>query len=81
MAKCTRFFVNEALFYQKMEEKKLTMAGLSRVLGISRSTLYEKVKGKSYFRMDETAIISREMDLSKPESYLMFISGYFQEVG
>ena len=80
MSKCTRNFVNEVLFYQKMEERRLTMTGLARALGISRSTLYQKVKGISYFRMDESAIISRELKLNEEESYFIFVRGYFQEV-
>ncbi|MBQ2119600.1 MAG: helix-turn-helix transcriptional regulator, partial [Peptococcaceae bacterium] len=66
--------------YQKMEERRLTMTGLARALGISRSTLYQKVKGISYFRMDESAIISRELKLNEEESYFIFVRGYFQEV-
>ena len=80
MSKRTRNFVNEVLFYQKMEERRLTMTGLARALGISRSTLYQKVKGISYFRMDESAIISRELRLNEEESYFIFVRGYFQEV-
>ena len=80
MSKRTRNFVNEVLFYQKMEERRLTMTGLARALGISRSTLYQKVKGISYFRMDESAIISRELKLNEEESYFIFVRGYFQEV-
>jgi predicted transcriptional regulator len=80
MAKCNRIFVNEVMFYQKMEERRLTMTGFARALGISRSTLYQKVKGISYFRMDESAIISRELKLNEEESYFIFVRGYFQEV-
>ena len=81
MSKCTRNFVNEALFYQKMEEAYLTMAGLARGLGISRSALYNKVNGKSCFRMDESAFIAKQMNLDKVQSYQIFVSGYFEELG
>ena len=81
MPKCTRNFVNEALFYQKMEEANLTMAGLARGLGISRSALYNKVNGKSCFRMDESAFIAKQMNLDKVQSYQIFVSGYFEELG
>ncbi len=81
MSKCTRNFVNEALFYQKMEEANLTMAGLARGLGISRSALYNKVNGKSCFRMDESAFIAKQMNLDKVQSYQIFVSGYFEELG
>ena len=80
MAKFNRIFVNEVMFYQKMEERRLTMTSLARVLGISRSTLYAKVNGESYFRMDESAVLSREFQLNEEESYRMFVRGYFQEV-
>ena len=81
MSKCTRNFVNEALFYQEMEEANLTMAGLARGLGISRSALYNKVNGKSCFRMDESAFIAKQMNLDKVQSYQIFVSGYFEELG
>ena len=81
MSKRTRNFVNEVLFYQKMEERRLTMTSLARVLGISRSTLYAKVNGESYFRMDESAFIAKQMKLDKIQSYQIFVSGYFEELG
>ena len=81
MSKCTRNFVNEALFYQEMEEANLTMAGLARGLGISRSALYNKVNGKSCFRMDESAFIAKQMNLDKVQSYQISVSGYFEELG
>ena len=80
MAKCNRIFVNEVMFYQKMEERRVRMTCISRGPGIPRSTLYQKVKGISYFRMDESAIISRELKLNEEESYFIFVRGYFQEV-
>lgn len=81
MSKCTRNFVNEVLFYQKMEEANLTIAELSRDLGISRSALYNKISGKSCFRMDESAFIAKQMKLDKIQSYQIFVSGYFEELG
>lgn len=65
--------VNTAVLRSNIRAAGYSQAAVARILGISESTLYKKISGKSDFSMDEIRTLYRLLNLDN-------VSVFFSEI-
>ena len=65
--------VNTAVLHSNIKAAGYSQAAVARILGISESTLYKKISGKSDFSMDEIRTLYRLLNLDN-------VSVFFSEI-
>ncbi len=66
--------VDEKRLKEKLNEYGTTMGILSKKIGISRHSLYNKVKSKTEFKASEIANISQFLKLTDEDVNLIFFN-------
>lgn len=64
---------NEELLREKIAESGLKMSAIADKMGVSRQTLYKKIRGDSDFLAGEVVVLTRVLQLSRGERDKIFL--------
>lgn len=60
----------------KIVENEMSISDLAEKIGISKSTLYQKINGNVSFTIDEVILIAKMLDLTKDEFNNIFFADF-----
>lgn len=60
----------------KIVENEMSISDLAEKMGISKSTLYQKINGNVSFTIDEVILIAKMLDLTKDEFNNIFFADF-----